>query len=124
MKSKIVFLVALLFIFMACGGDEDPMTATCDTVDMTYTDDISTIVSTSCARSGCHVDGGEIPFLHDYASLKAEIDDRPGRLIGSIKQDDGFLPMPRISSGSGESTMLEDCKIDKIEAWVNDGAPE
>jgi len=124
MKRNIAFFLGLFLILMACGGDDpDPTPTTCDTTDMTYTDDISTIINGSCAIAGCHLDGMELPFLHDYESIKAEIDG-PNRIVGSINMDEGFVPMPRISAGASETAEFEQCNIDKIEAWIADGAPE
>ncbi len=119
MKSKIVCFLGMLLIFMACGGDDDPMTPSCDTLDMTYTDDIASIFNSTCAIPTCHAQGATSPELHNYAAVKLELDG-PDRIVGAIKHEDGFVAMP-FPSGSD---MISDCRIAKIEAWVNDGAPE
>lgn len=41
-----------------------------------------------------------------------------GRIKGAINQEPNFSPMPQ----GGDK--LEDCTIDKISAWIDDGAPE
>ena len=40
------------------------------------------------------------------------------KLIGAIKHEPGFVAMPQ-SGGK-----LEDCDIEKMEAWIAAGAPE
>jgi len=117
MKRNIVFLVGMFLIFMAC-GDEGPSTSSCETADLTYSD-VSSIFNTNCATSGCHVEGGQSPEMFSYDKIKEEIDG-PNRILGSINHDDGFRPMP-YPEGSDK---LSDCNIDKIEAWIADGAPE
>jgi len=120
MKRNIGFLLGMIFILIACGGgDEDPMTETCDTADMTYTDDIASILNTSCAISGCHVEGGQSPELFSYVKVKEHVDG-DNKIIGAINHEDGFVPMP-YPVGSDK---IDDCDIDKIEAWIADDAPE
>ena len=45
--------------------------------------------------------------LSEYASN--------GKLLGAIKHEEGFLPMP------ADGGQLGECSIEKIEAWINQG---
>lgn len=88
---------------------------TCDTLNVTYSLTIAPIINHNCNR--CHsavAPSSGIP-LEGYDNLKASVDD--GLLVGSIKHEDGFIPMPE------EAPKLPDCDIHQIEIWVNNGAP-
>ena len=52
--------------------------------------------------------------LDSYSTVKLKVDD--GKLLGSIRHDSGYLPMP---DGGGK---LPNCEISQIEKWVADGA--
>ncbi len=89
----------------------------CDTTNVTYTNDIRPLINQFCSTSGCHtavsVAGGY--NLEDYASLRDAA--LGSRLLGSIKHNNGFSPMPK---GGGK---LTDCQIKFIEKWIQQGAP-
>jgi len=86
---------------------------TCDTVGMRYSVEIRQILENNCYS--CHTVANNIsgyPFedfetLHDYAVS--------GTLVARI--NDTVKPMP-------ESGLMSLCNRQKIEAWVNAGAPD
>ena len=90
----------------------------CDTTNITFSGTVKTLLSERCFA--CHsnttynVYGGNIK-LEDYSDVKLRVDD--GRLIGSVRREAGFSPMPKGSS------KLTDCKISLLEIWVANGAP-
>jgi len=87
----------------------------CDTLMITYSGTIAPIIDQHCVR--CHsavAPSSGIP-LEGYDHLKAVVDDEV--LVGSIKHQDGFVPMP------DEAPKLPDCDIHQIEIWVDNGAP-
>lgn len=89
---------------------------TCDTTNISYADDVAPILINRCYA--CHetgVDGGGI-ILNGYDNTKIWIDN--GRLLGSVKQEAGFSPMPK------DAGKIPECEINKIEAWVRIGAPD
>ena len=89
---------------------------TCDTLNITYSGTIAPIISQNCER--CHsavAPSSGIP-LEGYDNLKASVDNE--MLLGSIRHDDGFVPMPE------DGPKLPDCDIRQIEIWVEDGAPD
>jgi hypothetical protein len=53
--------------------------------------------------------------LEGHAQLLQHINS--GRLLGAIRHESGFLPMPQNAS------KLPSCDISKIEQWILDGAP-
>ena len=86
----------------------------CDTTTVSYSEDIAPIIVTRCYE--CH-DQQAVPSgirLDGHANLKNIVD--AGRLIGALRHENGFSPMPK-DRGS-----LPECEILKIEKWVQDGA--
>ncbi|MFT4665845.1 MAG: hypothetical protein ACI8YQ_002793 [Polaribacter sp.] len=118
---SLLFLASALLI-VSCGKDDsdDEEPAGCVTTGLTYSADIKEILDTSCATTSCHSETEAMlqGSMHDYASAKAFVD--VGRVEGAIKHEDGFEAMPRPTG----SDKLNSCTIDKITAWIADGAPE
>ena len=88
---------------------------TCDTLNVTYSGTISPIINQNCIR--CHsavAPSSGLP-LEGYDHLKVSVDE--GLLVGSIKHEEGFIPMPE------DAPQLPDCAIHQIEIWVDEGAP-
>jgi len=120
---KIKFLFAFLsfgLLLAACNGDDDDAApVTCDTVGITYTDGASEILNGSCAVAGCHASGSTSTFpMGNFQEAAAAV--AFGRIIGAINHDSDFLPMPYPAG----TPKLAQCDIDKLTAWINDGAPE
>jgi hypothetical protein len=89
----------------------------CDTVNMEYTADIVPILEAHCYS--CHGNGntggsGGIN-LDGYNNIKAWIDN--GYVLGNIRHDPGFIAMPY------QMAKLDSCTINKVEDWINQGAP-
>jgi hypothetical protein len=109
---------ALVFPTSCVSNNEEELypDQTCDTLNVTYSGIVAPIISLNCER--CHsavAPSSGIP-LEGYDHLKAAVDD--GKLLGSIRHDEGFIPMPE------EAPKLPDCDIRQIEIWVEDGAPD
>ena len=87
----------------------------CQTENITYSNQVLSIIEEACYK--CHDAArnfGNIT-LEGYSELKKYVDN--GQLLGAIRHDAGYSPMPK-----NEAQLLE-CDIEKIEAWVNVGAP-
>ena len=82
----------------------------------TYIADVAPILNASCNFSGCHNIGAANGSVANYTDAKvfAEGD----RLLGALKHEDGFSPMPKNNS------KLSDDKIATIEQWIADGILE
>ena len=111
--------LAFLFIFAAISFSviscetEDP----CETEGLTYTNFAQDLLSSNCSNAACHGAGTTTTFeMSDYATTSAAV--AFNRIVGSINHTDGFSAMPK------GGTKLADCDIDKLTAWINDGAPE
>jgi hypothetical protein len=88
----------------------------CNTNAVSYATVVRPIVDQSCAYIGCHA--GASPAaglkLETYAELKVIADN--GKLVGRITGTTGTVMPP--------TGPLNDCSIQQITAWVNQGAPE
>lgn len=116
MKTKLFFLFSVSFFFLiSCSSDEteDPMMGD----DSTYSGFIQPLMNSSCATANCHVGGSPANNLDlsAYGAVKLIADD--GRLIGSTFWQSGFSQMPRGQAQLPQTT------LDRIQLWVDDGAP-
>ena len=88
----------------------------CDTTQVSYAMTIVPILQQNCYE--CH--GLSAPIsgipLEGYAQIKTMVN--AGRLIGAIRRQTGFSPMPQ------NGPALPECMILKIEKWVAEGAPD
>lgn len=122
MKKVMILALAGLLTY-ACTKDnkEDLLAAqangqndSCLTVDMSYQNDIKSILTQNCASSGCHLGPNGVGGLDlsTYASAQRIATD--GEMMGRINNTNGPLMPP--------TGKLSDCDIDKIQSWINNGA--
>ena len=117
----IKFVIAFGFVLLAksCYYDVDEEiypSVECQSSDMSYTTDVIPLIEMNCYV--CHaanINFGNIT-LDSYESILEHVNN--GKLLGAIKHAEGFTPMPQNNS------KLLDCQIEKIESWINDGAPD
>ncbi|MFT4536236.1 MAG: hypothetical protein ACJA1A_003567 [Saprospiraceae bacterium] len=86
----------------------------CLTLEMSYTNDILPIIEMDCYV--CHsaaANFGNV-ILEGYGGISNYVAD--GTLLGVIKHEPGFSPMPK-----NQAQILQ-CEIEKIEAWITQGA--
>lgn len=92
----------------------DPDLQVCETDNVSFSQFVQPLIDIHCR--GCH--SGNVPSggidLTNHTNIKDVV--LNGRLAGAIKWDNGFSPMPQ----GGEQ--LSQCNIDKIVAWIDDGA--
>ncbi len=118
MRIGSFLLVAICILLIGCESEnieeyfED---VECPTGDVSFQADVRPILDSHCMA--CHNSlaqlGGVVLETHDDVLFWIENE----RLLGSIKHLPGFFPMPQAG------TMLDDCSIDQIEAWIESGAP-
>lgn len=118
-QLSFLFLLSVLICFTACKDEDpiDPVDTTCETVGVTYTNDIKPIYTTYCTNEACHADGSMTTFPMDTYDLSVAAVGFE-KIEGAIQHTDGFSPMPK----GGDK--LADCDIDKILAWIAAGTPE
>ncbi len=115
--KKLLILSLALSLFSACvyENEEEAYRTGCNTDNIRYSDNVVRILADyGCA--GCHNDmfasGGV--NLEGHANVKTVVDN--GRLMGSIRHEQGFFQMPR------NQVKMRDCDIDKLQAWIDEGA--
>lgn len=108
-----IVFASLFLAFCERNNEETlyPETILCDTTNVSYSASIAPIIASSCALSGCHVQGGTPPILENYTHLKTIADD--GRLNNRVIVQQNMPP----------SNRLNDCNIKLIDAWIKAGAP-
>lgn len=108
-------LAALLTIFLAqtsCYYDNEAEqygVTTCDTVAVSYSQDILPIITANCIS--CHTPGGQqesSPFT-SYEQIR----DYSAAMVERVNGIGGVMP---------PSGAMSECNQNKIEAWVNAGA--
>jgi hypothetical protein len=133
--KKIVFLLLIIgCVLVGCYNDKADMVNPnaamlgCDTTAVSYSGTISSIISgnncNTCHGSAVANSAGGSIVLDNYTGVQAAA--LSGQLIPAVRQDascttcnpayPSYHPMPL--SGS----KLDDCSINKIIAWVNQGA--
>jgi hypothetical protein len=122
LKTIMLFVIGLLLVGCYYDNEEElfiPIPGTgggsCDSTVVMYSTTIAPIMTSYCTR--CHragrTDGGV--NVDGYAQVLTYVNN--GGLLGSIRHDNGFNPMP--TSGS----KIPACDIQKITAWIDGGAP-
>ena len=114
LSSLLLMAFLALFITLSgCNSDDDPG-PDCDTENVTYAGTVAPIMASRC--NSCH--SGSSPSAGINTSTHAGLSGITGnRLLGSIKHQSDFSPMPQGGS------KLTSCQISQIEAWVSNGKP-
>lgn len=115
MKSWL-FVASLSVLTASCYYDveEELYPNGCSTENVTYSANVVPVLSANCYS--CHntaVQSGGV-VLEGYDNLKVYVDN--GRLLSAIKQDGNAKAMPQ------GGAKLPPCTIQKIEAWILNGA--
>ena len=105
--------IVLKWIQQGAKNNSCSNTATCDTVNVSFSTSVSPVLKTYCV--GCHSAASPSAGidLSTYAAVKVYATN--GRLIGSITHAAGYKPMPSSTSKLGA------CEINQIKAWVTKG---
>lgn len=115
--SALLLVCIAVFIGSCSNNSKEELLGPCNPVVVSYSKDIKPIMLQHCSTPGCHsaVSAASGINLEDYANTKPVA--LGNRFMGTIKQEVGFSAMPQ---GGGK---LDDCKIQLIQSWVNQGAP-
>jgi hypothetical protein len=119
MKRLLYTLAILTGLSVSCYYDSEesvyPELGTCDTLDVTYSKSIVTLLDNNCLN--CHAGsvasskGGSIN-LEGYSNVVTNQD----LIMASILYDGASKPMPKNSS------KLKDCLIQQFQIWKTAGA--
>jgi hypothetical protein len=119
MERKIIKMMLIgAVVFTSCYYDNEAdlyPTTSCQTSNMSYQSNIAPILERNCYV--CHSAASNTAdiTLEGYDKLIGFV--TSGRLLGAIRREAGYAPMPQNAS------MLIECDIAKIEQWIADGAP-
>jgi hypothetical protein len=116
--SYLLIVGMMITSFTSCYYDNVeelyPQVVECDTLNVTYSQTIASIMSASC--NGCH--GGSAPSgnvrTDTYDGLKVVADN--GKLWGAVNHDPGYSPMPK------DRPKLNECDLKQIQIWIDNGA--
>jgi hypothetical protein len=118
MKSPIPFAaICLVLLSGGCYYDVEeelyPDTG-CATDGITYSGFIQPLLEDNCyvCHNAVSQEGGIVLEGYDHVLVRVT----GGDLIGALKHESGFSPMPQ------NQPKLVDCQIEKIEAWIAEGA--
>jgi hypothetical protein len=119
MKKLTIFsLIVILLAGSALTGCyydvEEELYGFCDSSNVTYSGTITGILN-GYGCTGCHSGAGASGGVNlaSHTTVKAAGD----RIVGSINHAPGFSPMPQGGS------KINQCDINKVQAWVAAGAP-
>ena len=118
----IIFILALIsFSQLACENNNEIDLygiEPCDTTNLSWENGIAAIYNAHCVYCH-HEDENYKNIRHDsYEQELLVISDGGKKLKGAINHQPGYTKMPF------EKPKLSDCKILKIETWIDNGAPE
>ena len=119
----VVLTIISIFVYNCRYDNEEELYAEtdpeeiCDTLNVRYSLSIQPILSANCYS--CHSNTTSGAFgsginLESHSGL-VEVA-HSGRLTGAITHSPGFSAMPQ------GGTKLDDCSINKIKAWIKEGA--
>lgn len=115
------WIISLAFVVALAGCYYDveevlyPEEGVCFSGTVSYSNDIEPIISGKCYA--CHSVGSTIStiILEEHENIKKYAED--GSLYGAVSHSVGYSPMPQ------GGAMLPDCDLEKINEWVQNGAP-
>lgn len=121
--TLLIPLFFLTFILTRCtyNNEEDLYgenpSGSCDTENVTYAGTIKPILTDNCYS--CHSSSNANSFgaginLETFNQLLTVVNN--GKLLGAISHSPGFPKMPQ------GSAKLDDCTIEKIKTWIENGA--
>lgn len=120
MKLKIkagLLLMTVLYISGCYVSNEEDLfiNFNCKTDEISFEREIKPILANNCLV--CHSAAANLGNI----TLQTHEDIIPyiqnGSLLGSVRHDAGFSPMPENTS------RINDCSISQIESWIEAGAP-
>jgi hypothetical protein len=116
-KILLLFFLPIVLSLNACYYDNEEELypsdkLTCDTIGISFSQDIFPIFQGNCSTVGCHVAGGSAPgIFENYAGIKSKVDNGSIEVRVLVRKD---MPPAR---------PLNECQLLQIRAWLDAGAP-
>lgn len=115
-QSLSIFLFISLLLYASCTSEseemqdlQDGMSGSVDCADVTFSQDVQSIINTNCAVAGCHVTGTTLPDFSQNSVMESR--------AAQIKSRTANGSMPPPSSGLS----LSKEQVDIIACWVDNG---
>lgn len=113
-----IIAICLLLSQIGCVSEDKKTllsSSICDTSNVKYSTTVLPIMNTYC--TSCHNTASPSAGinLEGYSNVKNYVDN--GQLWGSMNHSTGFSPMPK------GAAKIDACKLSKLLAWINTGAP-
>jgi hypothetical protein len=131
MNKHLFLLFGIGLIFAAgsgaCTQDQLPEPTIADTcLDSipTYLGQIESIIQTSCAYAGCHLDGTAPGVYTSYEGLLPNIESGAFRERVINLKDDPNIGMPPDYAPEGRPKDLSQEELDLIQCWLDSGHPK
>lgn len=120
MKKLLIIAIAGSFSYItSCHKDKAapvPEPAACDSIQVSFANDIKPIFDNNCNTGGCHDAAGQadgkVLETHGQISALAEVS------YSAMNHEAGFTSMPL-----GNPTKLADSLLSKMNCWIQDGKP-
>ncbi len=118
---KTIFLFVFLISIQGCyfdNADKLYPKEDCKTTEITYSKTIVPIIENNCLNchnSSSYINSGGGNNLEGYSNIKSFATN--GKLINSITSSSPSIRMPL------GNARLSDCNIEKVQIWINAGAP-
>jgi hypothetical protein len=117
-----IALILLIAVIAGCYYDTEErlypkISSPCDDTVVTFSSTVTTILhscQTCHSNSNATSSGGGVK-LENYADVVKLV--TSGKLMGSIRHDKGYIPMPQ---GGGN---LADCEISQLQKWIDNKTP-
>ena len=124
MLKNVFALLIVTSLFASCTYEkaEDPepipVVEVCDTIAVTYTNTIQALLIANCSidNDACH-SSNAVDFPMDNYTW-AQTWASTGQMLSAVTHDGNAEEMPQ------NADKLDDCKINKIRAWINQGMIE
>lgn len=119
---KMVICVLSVFLMASCYYDNEEYLypglpgGQCDTTSVTYSGFVAPLLASNC--NSCHNEStpnGNV-ILNNYIGLKNVVNS--GIFRKAINHEPGAPKMPQ------DGNKLPSCELSKIDAWINQGAPQ
>ena len=112
-RIHVTLALAIGLLTLACKKDEPTPDAPVCSIQISYASDIATLISTSCATSGCHNAGSSSAgFVFENHS---QVSDNATIILSVIRHESGFQAMPQ------GAPKWSDEQINNFACWVEQG---
>jgi hypothetical protein len=112
-------LLCMVFTLASCYKDVilPPVVSTKPPQFVSFSGDLQPVFTTNCALSGCHVKGGQVPYLTPDVSYQQLL----GGYVNTVKPQQSELYI--MINGNMQVHIPDAAERQKIYDWIRNGAP-